>query len=250
MSTVINAVGNALTGVSGTGTFIGANTPTLITPNLGTPNSGNLGNCSGLPISGIASLGTGVATALGNNVTGSGGIALAASPTFTTPVLGTPTSGTLTTCTGLPVSTGISGFGTGVATALAANVSGSGSIALTTSPTFTTPNLGVASATSLSTAPAASQTPGLTVGAAWQNTYGYDVVLTVYVAVSAATSASILLGVGTTNTPTQQTIVSGLTLAALGIISVPIYVPTNYYALLSTSGTITQTISGQIAMPV
>lgn len=33
--------------------------------------------------------------------------------------LGTPSSGTLTNCTGLPVSTGISGFGTGVATFLA-----------------------------------------------------------------------------------------------------------------------------------
>jgi hypothetical protein len=41
------------------------------------------------------------------------------SPTMTAPVLGTPASGTLTNCTGLPVSTGISGLGTGVATALA-----------------------------------------------------------------------------------------------------------------------------------
>ena len=31
--------------------------------------------------------------------------------------LGTPSSGTLTNCTGLPVATGISGLGTGVATA-------------------------------------------------------------------------------------------------------------------------------------
>jgi hypothetical protein len=48
---------------------------------------------------GITSFGTGVATALGQNVTGSGGIALATSPSFTTPVLGTPTSGTLSACT-------------------------------------------------------------------------------------------------------------------------------------------------------
>lgn len=38
-----------------------------------------------------------------------------------TPVLGTPTSGTLTNCTGLPLSTGISGFGSGVAADLAVN---------------------------------------------------------------------------------------------------------------------------------
>ena len=48
------------------------------------------------------------------------------SPTFTTPILGTPTSGTLTNCTGLPVSTGVAGFGTGVATALAVNVGSAG----------------------------------------------------------------------------------------------------------------------------
>ncbi len=41
------------------------------------------------------------------------------SPTLTTPVLGTPSSGTLTSCIGLPVSTGISGFGSGIATFLA-----------------------------------------------------------------------------------------------------------------------------------
>lgn len=41
------------------------------------------------------------------------------SPVLTTPVLGTPTSGTLTNTTGLPISTGVSGLGTGVATFLA-----------------------------------------------------------------------------------------------------------------------------------
>jgi hypothetical protein len=41
------------------------------------------------------------------------------SPSFTTPALGTPASGTLTNCTGLPVATGVSGLGTGVATFLA-----------------------------------------------------------------------------------------------------------------------------------
>jgi len=45
--------------------------------------------------------------------------------------------------------TGISSFGTGVATALGQNVSGSGGMALTTSPTFVTPTLGAASATSI-----------------------------------------------------------------------------------------------------
>lgn len=41
------------------------------------------------------------------------------SPTLTTPVLGTPSSGTLTSCTGLPISTGVSGLAANVATFLA-----------------------------------------------------------------------------------------------------------------------------------
>lgn len=40
--------------------------------------------------------------------------------------LGTPSSGTLTNATGLPISTGISGLGTGVATALAVSVGSAG----------------------------------------------------------------------------------------------------------------------------
>jgi hypothetical protein len=41
-------------------------------------------------------------------------------------VLGTPSSGTLTNATGLPISTGVSGLGTSVATALAVNVGSAG----------------------------------------------------------------------------------------------------------------------------
>lgn len=52
-------------------------------------------------------------------ISGSGNVAMTTSPTFTTPALGTPSAVTLTNATGLPVSTGISGLGTGVATWLA-----------------------------------------------------------------------------------------------------------------------------------
>jgi hypothetical protein len=82
------------------------------------------------------------------------------SPTLTTPALGTPASGTLTNATGLPVATGISGLGTGVATFLAtpssANLisavtdeTGTGALVFANTPTLVTPNIGAATGTSL-----------------------------------------------------------------------------------------------------
>jgi len=95
------------------------------------------------PGAGIANS-TGSAWGTSYSTTGSGTVvALATSPSFTTPLLGTPTSGTLTNCTGLPVSTGISGFGTGVATALAVNVGSAGAF-VTFNGALGTPSSGVA----------------------------------------------------------------------------------------------------------
>ena len=85
----------------------------------------------------ITGLGTGVATFLATpssanlaaavtDETGSGALVFATSPTLVTPALGTPSAAVLTNATGLPISTGVSGLGTGVATALAVNVGSAG----------------------------------------------------------------------------------------------------------------------------
>jgi len=109
---------------------------TLVTPALGTPVSGTLTSCTGLPVStGVAGLGANVAAFLATpssanlasavtGETGTGALVFADTPTLVTPVLGTPTSGTLTNCT-IPVG-GVTGLGTGVATALAVNVGSAG----------------------------------------------------------------------------------------------------------------------------
>jgi len=165
-----NSTGNTLTKASLT-----AGSGVTITPGAGSiqiaftgPGAGSVTSTSVVSANGFA--GT-VATAtstpaitLSTSVTGvlkGNGTAISAATAGTDYVapggaLGTPSSGTLTSATGLPIATGVSGLGSNVATFLAtpssANLAaaltdetGSGANVFATSPTLVTPALGTPS---------------------------------------------------------------------------------------------------------
>mgnify|MGYP003641054157 CR=1 FL=1 len=153
-------VSNAITG---TGSVVMSDSPTLVTPALGTPSTLVGTNITGTATAFTASNVTtnadltGVVTSVGNatsfgSSTGSGAVVLATSPTLVTPALGTPSAlvgtnitGTATAFTASNVTTNanLTGAVTSVGNATSFGSStGSGAVVLATSPTLVTPALG------------------------------------------------------------------------------------------------------------
>ena len=177
----------------------GAGTGTVTSVALTAPSGFSV---SGSPITGSGTLA--ITTTLSGVLkgTGSGFTAATAGTDYVAPggALGTPSSGTLTSCTGLPVATGISGLGTGVATALAVNTGSAGAFVVYNGAGGTPSSLTLTNATGL---PISTGVSGLGTG------------VSTALAVNTGSSGAFVVNGGAGGTPSSLTLTnaSGLPLS-------------------------------------
>jgi hypothetical protein len=143
------------TAVTGTGSVVLAANAVMTTPNIGVPSFATLTNATGYKVDNLSNTGTSVIGALQVAVGTAGAFVVNGG------ALGTPSSANLSSATGLPVATGISGLGTNVATFLATpssanflnTVTGAtgngGGVVFANNATLVAPSLGVATGTSI-----------------------------------------------------------------------------------------------------
>lgn len=155
----------------------------------GTPSSAGLAQTSGT-LAQFAPTTSAQLAGVISDETGTGALVFGTSPTLTTPNLGTPSAATLTNATGLPISTGVSGLATGVATFLGTPTSANLAAALT-DETGTGANVFAGS-------PALTGTPTSTTAAVDTNTT--QIATTAFVVGQAAGTAPSALGSVATGT--------------------------------------------------
>lgn len=139
----------------------------------------------------------------------------------------------------------------GVTTAASNSLIVSGGVAIGVAATSAT-------AGTLQTAPPASSTvttafgSTLTLGTPIRNTTGYDIMVNITFNVSSYTSSDIVMGVGSSATPTTNTAIAADALLAIGtgIFTLVAYVPNNYYLLVDKGGTLTALNITIVAMAI
>ena len=134
----VNANGTILLGAYGGNIGVGTTNPTQklhVVGNASISGTLDLGHASDTT---LARVSAGVVSIEGVNIVTTSSTDTLSNKTLSSVVLGTPSSGTLTSCTGLPLTTGVTGTlpvangGTGVTAS-----TGTGSVVLSASPTFT-----------------------------------------------------------------------------------------------------------------